>query len=173
MKSAIVFLGLPLCVFAADVTGQWNLHLVRFGEQFAGARIELKAEGNKVTGTLNELKLEGTTEGDRVSITATRDGKDWGKFEGRVQGDEMSGTVKQSEDEFGFKARRAKTATGPAKTHEFAPTAFHRVFSGAIAPALHINPGDTIKTTTVDAGGRDASGTRRSMGGNPETGPFY
>jgi amidase len=38
---------------------------------------------------------------------------------------------------------------------------------------LHINPGDTIKTTTVDAGGRDAKGTRRSLGGNPETGPFF
>jgi acetamidase/formamidase len=47
------------------------------------------------------------------------------------------------------------------------------VFSGAIPPALHINPGDTIKTTTVDAGGTDAKGVRRSMGGNPETGPFF
>jgi acetamidase/formamidase len=47
------------------------------------------------------------------------------------------------------------------------------VFSGAIVPVLHINPGDTIKTTTVDAGGRDAKGVRRSMGGNPETGPFF
>jgi len=42
-----------------------------------------------------------------------------------------------------------------------------------IQPVLHINPGDTIRTTTVDAGGRDASNTRRSNGGNPETGPFY
>src|SRR5205085_6735853 len=45
--------------------------------------------------------------------------------------------------------------------------------SGAIPPVLHINPGDTIVTSTVDAGGRDAKGIRRSMGGNPETGPFY
>ena len=38
---------------------------------------------------------------------------------------------------------------------------------------MHINSGDTIKTWTVDAGGRDPKGVRRSMGGNPETGPFY
>jgi acetamidase/formamidase len=38
---------------------------------------------------------------------------------------------------------------------------------------MHINPGDTIRTTTVDAGGTDAKGVRRSLGGNPETGPFY
>ena len=38
---------------------------------------------------------------------------------------------------------------------------------------LHIRPGDTIQTTTVDAGGRDAKGVRHSLGGNPETGPFF
>ena len=30
-----------------------------------------------------------------------------------------------------------------------------------------------MKTWSVDAGGRDAAGVRRSLGGNPETGPFY
>ncbi len=40
-------------------------------------------------------------------------------------------------------------------------------------PVLTVKPGDTIHTTTVDAGGTDAQGQRRVMGGNPETGPFY
>jgi amidase len=174
MKSATLLLCLPWFAFAADVTGQWNLHLVRFGEQFAAARVQLKADGNKVTGTLNELKLEGTLEGDQLRLTATRpNGEEWGKFEGRVQGDDVSGTVKQGKDEFNWAARRADEITAAPKTHVFEPTAFHRVFSGAIPPALHINSGDTIKTTTVDAGGTDAKGVRRSMGGNPETGPFY
>ena len=165
---------LPVFAWAADVTGRWNLHLVRFGEEFAAARVELKAEGSKLTGTLNELKLEGTVDGDRLHITATRpDGKEWGKFEGRLQGDAIDGTVKQAEDEFAWKARREKESASGPKTHVFEPTAFHRVFSGSIAPVLHINSGDTIKTTTVDAGGRDAKGVRRSMGGNPETGPFF
>jgi len=170
----MLLLFLPVFAWAADVTGRWNLHLVRFGEEFAAARVELKAEGSKLTGTLNELKLEGTVDGDRLHITATRpDGKEWGKFEGRLQGDAIDGTVKQAEDEFGWKARREKDSAAGPKTHVFEPTAFHRVFSGAIPPVLHINSGDTIKTTTVDAGGRDAKGARRSMGGNPETGPFY
>jgi amidase len=165
---------LPLLLHGADVSGSWNLRLIRFGEEFAAARVELKAAGGKVTGTLNELKLEGTTDGDQVKITGWRpDGKEWGKLEGRVQGDEIAGTVKQGDDEFAWKARRDKASSGAPKTHVFEPTAFHRVFSGAIAPVLHIQPGDTIKTTTVDAGGRDSKGVRRSMGGNPETGPFY
>jgi amidase len=170
----MLLLFLPVFAWAADVTGRWNLHLVRFGEEFAAARVELKTEGSKLTGTLNELKLEGTVDGDRLHITATRpDGKEWGKLEGRVQGDAIDGTVKQAEDEFAWKASREKDSVAGPKTHVFEPAAFHRVFSGAIAPVLHINSGDTIKTTTVDAGGRDAKGVRRSMGGNPETGPFF
>lgn len=38
---------------------------------------------------------------------------------------------------------------------------------------LTVAPGDTIHTTTVDAGGTDEKGVPRVLGGNPETGPFY
>jgi acetamidase/formamidase len=174
MKCAMLLVSLAVSAFAADVNGQWNVHLIRFGEEFAAARVSLKADGTQVTGTLNELKLAGTLEGDQLRVTLTRpNGDEWGKLEGRVQGDEIGGTVQQGKDQFTWKGRRAKENTGTPKTHEFEPTAFHRVFSGAIPPALHINPGDTIKTTTVDAGGTDGKGVRRSMGGNPETGPFF
>ncbi len=170
----MLLLCLPVLALAADVNGHWNLHLMRFGEEFAAARVELKADGNKLTGTLNELKLEGTLDNDRIHITAIRpDGKEWGKFEGRVAGDTIDGTVKQGEDEFAWKARKASESAAAPQTHVFEPTKFQRQFAGTIAPVLHINPGDTIKTTTVDAGGKDAKGVRRSMGGNPETGPFY
>jgi len=66
---------------------------------------------------------------------------------------------------------RPRAATPTA--HTFEPKEFHRLFSGAIPPALHISPGDTVKTWTVDAGGSDAAGKKRSNGGNPQTGPFY
>jgi amidase len=38
---------------------------------------------------------------------------------------------------------------------------------------LRVADGDTIVTTTVDAGGTDASGEPVTEGGNPQTGPFY
>jgi amidase len=174
MKSAMLLVSLVCSAFAADVNGNWNFHLVRFGEEFAAARVNLKTDGTKVTGALNELKIEGASEADQIRLTLTRpNGDEWGKLEGRVQGDEMSGTVKQGKDEFNWKARRERENAAAPKTHVFEPTAFHRVFSGAIPPVLHIHPGDTIKTTTVDAGGTDGKGVRRSMGGNPETGPFF
>ena len=57
-------------------------------------------------------------------------------------------------------------------THHFEPTVYH-VAIGAHEPVLHIDSGDTVVTTTVDAGGVDAAGEQVTEGGNPQTGPFY
>src|SRR6516225_7931693 len=105
----------PLCAFSADLTGVWNFHLVRFGEEFAAARVELKSDGPKVTGTLNELKLSGDTDGDQLHIALTRpNGNEWGKLTGKVEGDRMSGTVKQGDEEFAWNAHRVPaTPTTP------------------------------------------------------------
>jgi amidase len=154
MKKALLLAFVPLLASAAEITGEWRLQLIRFGEQFASARVNLKAEGTKLTGTLNELKLEGSVEGDHMALTATRpDGSEWGKFDGKIQADQLSGTVKQGTEELGWKGERISAVKAAAATHTFEPTAFHRVFSGGIAPVLHLNPGDTVKTSTVDAGG--------------------
>ncbi len=42
--------------------------------------------------------------------------------------------------------------------HEFTPTVYYRQISALNKPVLTINPGDTIHTTTVDAGGNDFNG---------------
>jgi acetamidase/formamidase len=59
------------------------------------------------------------------------------------------------------------------RIHDFAPQVFYRAFSGANPPALHIFPGDTVRTQTVDANGGGATDSQRSLPGNPQTGPFY
>jgi amidase len=58
-------------------------------------------------------------------------------------------------------------------THVFAPSTFQLAFSAAIAPVLRIDPGDTVRTFTLDNKGRDAARVRRAPRGNPLTGPFY
>ncbi len=60
-----------------------------------------------------------------------------------------------------------------AETYRFEPKVFYNSFSGAHPPALRIKPGDRVNTHTIDAGGRDATGTQRGQGPNPQTGPFY
>jgi acetamidase/formamidase len=56
--------------------------------------------------------------------------------------------------------------------HHFEPTHYYLTL-GRHEPVLHIAPGDTVVTTTIDAGGTDARGEKVSGGPNPQTGPFY
>lgn len=56
--------------------------------------------------------------------------------------------------------------------HHYQPTHYH-VAIGAHEPVLRIADGDSVITTTVDAGGHDHTGERVTPGGNPQTGPFF
>lgn len=57
-------------------------------------------------------------------------------------------------------------------THHFKPSVYYTAI-GAHEPVLRIESGDTVITTTVDAGGVDADNQEVTEGGNPQTGPFY
>jgi amidase len=57
-------------------------------------------------------------------------------------------------------------------THHFTPSRYHTAI-GSHEPVLRIADGDTVITTTVDAMGKDASDSKATPGGNPQTGPFY
>ena len=93
----------------------------------------------------------------------------------RVEGDTMTGTAYLTRDKLDFKWEAHRDISGQTapKTHTFEPTQFHHHFSSSIQPALRINPGDTVKTWSVDAGGSDNKGLRITAGGNPLAGPFY
>jgi acetamidase/formamidase len=58
-------------------------------------------------------------------------------------------------------------------THHIVATTYYRTFSRLYPVLLRIKPADTVVTKTVDSGGQDDQGVRRSEPGNPLTGPFY
>jgi acetamidase/formamidase len=161
-------------LLGADIGGDWE-----FAGKYLGdinySRLSLKIEGEKLTGKINELAVDGAIHGDEISFTIKRpNGESFGDFKGTVQGDKLEGTGTYVGDrKISWTARRPVTQPSVPQVHDFEPTEFHRVFSDAISPVLHIFPGDTVRTWTVDAGGGDSKGVRRSQGGNPETGPFY
>lgn len=161
-------------LLAADVSGDWEF-AADYLKDTNYARVHLKAEDGKITGNLNELALEGTIKGDEFSFSAKRpNGEHFGDFTGRVLGDGLEGTAVWFGDrKVTWTARKAAQAPATPQTHDFKPKEFHRVFSDALPPVLHIFPGDTVRTWTVDAGGVDSKGQHLSQGGNPETGPFY
>ena len=143
--------------------------------------LKLAQAGDKLTGEFGGDKLEGTASGGTIHFLAKDDQGGTEEGQGTVQGTSMKGTVVFVEggnpghpDTFAFTAQLAlpRKATTP-RHHEFVPTTFYRQFSPFNKPVLTVAPGDTVHTTTVDAGGVDEKGVTRVLGGNPETGPFY
>jgi amidase len=57
-------------------------------------------------------------------------------------------------------------------THHFQPDHYHTTM-GSHPPVLHIDSGDRVLTTTVDARGKDENGEQVTPAGNPMTGPFF
>ncbi|HEY4382951.1 MAG TPA: acetamidase/formamidase family protein [Ktedonobacteraceae bacterium] len=56
--------------------------------------------------------------------------------------------------------------------HQFVPQVYYNTL-GSHAPALHIQDGDSVITTTIDARAMDQNGDVVTRPGNPMTGPFY
>jgi len=162
----------------ASVAGEWLFSQDLFGSPLY-QRLTLKVEGTTVSGTLGRRTIDGTINGSAIRFSSkTAEASD--EFTGTLSADSMTGTLTHTETgdpkpvKTSWSARRmpAKRA-GPPQRHEFVPTTFHRQFSAANPPVLHVWPGDTVHTTTVDAGGTDEKGVARVLGGNPQTGPFY
>lgn len=60
-----------------------------------------------------------------------------------------------------------------AQAKQVVAQTYYNTFSRAHPPLARIRPGETIATTTIDASGRDETGTVRGRPPNPLTGPFY
>ncbi len=58
-------------------------------------------------------------------------------------------------------------------TYDITPDRYYRTFSHANPVLATIAPGDIVRSSSVDAGGADASGATVTEGGNPLTGPFF
>ncbi|MQG76154.1 MAG: acetamidase, partial [SAR202 cluster bacterium] len=56
--------------------------------------------------------------------------------------------------------------------HNFSPTKYYSTI-GSHDPEFKVASGDTIVTTTIDAGGWHANGEFIGPRGNPQTGPIY
>jgi acetamidase/formamidase len=164
---------------AQDLTGKWFITEDWYGTP-RFLRVEIKQQGDKLSGTFIGNPLEGIVGGDgTVHFVAKNKSGASQETKAVLKNGVMSGTItwlapddSPAVVKFSAVPMPARPA-GPAKVHEFTPTVFYRQFSALNKPVLTVAPGDTIHTWTVDAGGTDAHGERRVAGGNPQTGPFY
>ena len=163
----------------AGISGSWMVNTDYFGSTIY-YRMELKQEGEKLTGDFGGDKLEGSLKGTAIYFFAKDEEGGTDEFKGALQGATITGTVVFTHPDDPHPTTHKIIAeliparhAGTHRRHEFVPTTFYRQFSAAIKPVLAIAPGDTVHTSTVDAGGKDEKGVTRVLGGNPETGPFY
>ena len=157
----------------ADLAGDWVLAFELYGETDYH-RMTLRAVGDQVTVASGGVKLEGRIRDGKMELQQPGKDEPPMRMTGTVERGGMSGDFTMGTMKGRWKATRLPVRPPNApREHVFEPKEFHRVFSGAIPPVLHIYPGDTVKTWSVDAGGVDAKGVGRSLGGNPQTGPFY
>ena len=154
--------------------GKWISDL-KFFDNDNYDRLDLSLSGTRLTGKLGTDAFDGTFENGRIEATVKPDPHETIQLHGRMVGDRIEGTATIVEDKLDLKweAHREAPKSAAPQTHTFEPVQFQHYFSGAIEPVLHIHPGDTVKTWSVDAGGTDPKGVRRTSGGNPLTGPFY
>jgi acetamidase/formamidase len=181
MRGVIVpLLLVPGLLLAQGASGRWVVTADFYGTPL-NLMLELKQEGDKLSGTFAGDKLEGSRTGNAIRFLAKDDEGGTEDVTATIQGDTISGSaVFKSGSNPGHPSTHSFTGNlvptrraGSPQRHEFQPTQFHRQFSASTKPVLTVAPGDTIHTTTVDAGGTDEKGDVRVLGGNPETGPFY
>jgi amidase len=158
---------------ATTFIGEWQLIWDQMGTQYI--RVSVTQEGVAAKVTWENEGFECTLTKNVCEGTVTENGNaKAGRVKITVTESEIRGEGADLEGAFTFIGTRSpKPPAGGPRTHKFEPTVFHNYFAWNIAPALHVFPGDTVETKSVDAGGTDENGVRRARGGNPLTGPFY
>ena len=166
---------LPLrCQDLPALSGPWLFHYVRAGEEINPERRILDQTDERVTGSLNDLSLKGTLHGKEIELVLTQpDGVVFGRFHGTTSRDLITGELLRGTERTGATLRRLARLDGVPQRHVFMPVSYPRVFDGKIPAVLHLHSGDTLRTTTIDAAGYDQRNAVQSIGGNPQTGPFY
>lgn len=142
--------------------------------------LTLSEHGSIFTGDLDGETLSGTRKGRAINFS-TSSATNRSAFTGIIQGESMTGTAdmpdtnsRSARVQHRFAARRIPDRpAGPPKRYDFKPTDYSNSFDPHRTPVLTIWSGDTVHTTTIDAGGVDEKGVTRALYGNPQTGPFF
>ncbi len=180
--------GLLVCVdvqsatSAPSLTGRWEVTTTYPGGSFV-AGLDLAVDAGTYSGKSGYLapdgywyKYSGTLQKDGLHLEILGpDGKtaigalvvtvSKGGFSGKGIIHDVAVTVSGH--------RPLQRPAGAPTVHDFRPQVYYTTFSGAHPPALHIFPGDTVRTQTVDAYGEGENAAQRTLPGNPQTGPFY
>jgi acetamidase/formamidase len=165
---------------AADFSGTWDVAVREAGARnfylpMTDGRLVIAPDGREAR--YNALVFTASQTADGLHLACLKGSKPCGDLVLERSGDRLSGRGTLND---GDGLARAVTLTGTRpvprrapRSFDFEPTSFTNVYSPAVQPVLHIQPGDTVNTRTLDSRGYDRDGSARAPRGNPLTGPFY
>jgi hypothetical protein len=178
--SVAIILILPVAAWAQDYAGNWDVAVRESGHKnYYLPMIDgrLLIENGDRTARYDRLTFTGRSEQDGLHLDCRTGSKPCGTLVLQQAGDRLSGkgTLIDSDG-----LERPVTLEGkhPAprrapRSFNFEPSDFHNAYAPDIAPVLHLQPGDSVSTRTLDSRGFDRDGRPRAPRGNPLTGPFY
>jgi acetamidase/formamidase len=173
---------------AKDISGEWVGQLTGpFDSEYTAQynHVTIRVAGPALTGRWGAYRLAGTLTGAKVYLSLTdAHGMPAGSLTGKVAEDTFAGTgsviparrnngAPQPPNKVAWTLTRPVARPATAKIWDYDPTVFYGTYSAAEPPVLHIFPGDTVNTRTIDQNGRDANAPRHGTGGDANTGPFY
>jgi len=176
MKTRLAFaLLLPFLMLATLAThcqsrnlgGIWQFQL---GDNDISQRVTMTQKKDSICGKFFGIDFCGTVDKNNM----VRFNVDAFRYQGLLQGDSL--IQGQYTDPGGLINRFTALREQPERTNRsfiFNPSKWSRQYSSLETPVLRLSGGDTVFTSTVDAGGNDKFGKEVTWGGNPLTGPFY
>ncbi|HUK19563.1 MAG TPA: acetamidase/formamidase family protein [Bryobacteraceae bacterium] len=172
------------------MNGEWMAEVSSATSEPQYARVTLQSDAGKLTGTWGDSRVEGTLASGSIHLQLTgANGEPRGSLNGKSSGEDFAGDGSLAMPRrMGAGGGRGagdlqavawklskipQPPPGAPKTWNFEPAVFYSYYSAKNPPALHVFPGDTVRTWTVDAGGVGPKMERLSRGGDATTGPFY
>ena len=179
--------------FAAGLSGEWVGQITGpldspYTPQYN--HVMLKSSAGKVTGTWGAYNVAGALAGDKLSLSLTdASGAPAGTLAGSLSGEAFDGkgsvvparrvssatssmAPAQPPQDVTWKLTRPEAAPTAPQSYVYEPKYYYGIYSAAEPPALHIFPGDTVSTRTMDQA-RDAGIPKHGNGGDVNVGSFY
>jgi amidase len=154
---------------ASSSVGEWLF--VMDGDR-QPQRVMLALDGDSVRGRVYGQPFAATLSAGRLRFSVGSY-----RWRGTLSGDTLTGWLGVGTDSSRWQGFRFRPPPH-ARSFAFMPSAYQREFRTGIEPVLRLYPGDTVRTSTVDAGGFDRGPlndrtSNVTQGGNPLTGPFF
>ena len=178
--SLAFLLACPAAALAApDFSGSWEIGVREYGQKnyylpMTDGRLILEMQGGRYAGHFNQLSFAGDLQKDGLHLRCEDGGKPCGTFVLHASSAELTGEGTLLNIPVTLSGRRpVSRPQGAATAHDYNPQKFQNFYTPFLPAVLHLYPGDSVKTRTLDSRGQDLDGKPRAPRGNPVTGPFY